>query len=246
MEPPKEKSPDEEPKGVDPEKAKKMVKCYDYMTNLKSLLTKEEYSQYLVFLKLLKDNYLKDKVLFYATVAFQIFFPTDMKAVLDNYDVRKSLFSQSKFFFPKTDRETYSAACAELMKRMDENVNSFIKLQEAKQQKAAKKPAVKLQPPVYLEYQKKHAEDENPEKAALLAKMQSTAQAAKKPIVRAVSDKETICMICFEPFDKSRDFARSKCGHTACWACWAQWLENCLECPMCKQRTRLKQLVKIT
>jgi len=47
-----------------------------------------------------------------------------------------------------------------------------------------------------LECQKKHGVDENPVKAALLAKMQSTAQAAKKPLVRAVSDKETICQCC--------------------------------------------------
>ena len=54
-----------------------------------------------------------------------------------------------------------------------------------------------------------------------------------------------ICMICFEEYDKTKDFAKAKCGHIACSTCWTHWLDNCLECPMCKQRTRAKQLTKL-
>ena len=147
---------EDEGKSVDPEKAKKMKKCFEYMSSLKSILSKGEYSEYLCYLKLLKDNYLKEKTLFYATVAFQIFFPTDMKSVLDNYEVRKSLFAQSKYFFPKSDREAYSLACNELLQELDVNVKKYIVNQEKrllKTQKSEKK-AVKLQTPVYIDYQK--------------------------------------------------------------------------------------------
>ena len=147
-------------KGAVSEKATKMRKCYDYMSNLKSVLTKEEYAQYLTYLKLLKDNYLKEKILFYSTVAFQIFFPSDMKSVLDNYAVRKSLFAQSKYFFPKGDREAYSLACNELMVELDANVKKYLTNQEKRLKNSQKteKKAVKLQPPVFIDYQRSKPE----------------------------------------------------------------------------------------
>ena len=146
-----------ETRTADPERAKKIRKCFDYMSSLKAVLTKDEYAQYLLYLKLLKENYMKEKILFYATVAFQIFFPSDMKAVLDNYDIRKQLYSQSKYFFPKSDREAYSFECGELLKELEEKVRKYNEHQEKRLlrllQKGERK-CVKLQTPVYIEYDK--------------------------------------------------------------------------------------------
>ncbi|GAM29214.1 hypothetical protein SAMD00019534_123900 [Acytostelium subglobosum LB1] len=34
----------------------------------------------------------------------------------------------------------------------------------------------------------------------------------------------------------------SLCGHICCWECWGQWLSIKLECPVCREKTRLKQV----
>ena len=77
-------------------------------------------------------------------------------------------------------------------------------------------------------------------------KKESEEQKEKKDsAVKKEDGSDIICMICFEGYEKGKDFAKAKCGHVACSTCWTQWLDNCLECPMCKQRTRLKQLTKL-
>lgn len=54
---------------------------------------------------------------------------------------------------------------------------------------------------------------------------------------------EVKCVICYETDRKCNCFKKSKCGHIACDKCWQQWLSCCLECPICKARTRYKQLI---
>lgn len=39
--------------------------------------------------------------------------------------------------------------------------------------------------------------------------------------------------------------SKGKCGHVACWECWNAWLGRTLECPLCRQRTRVSQLRKV-
>jgi len=55
------------------------------------------------------------------------------------------------------------------------------------------------------------------------------------------------CMICLENSISKPNyvFLTTKCGHIACNDCWESWLSTKLECPMCKQRTRMKQLIKL-
>jgi hypothetical protein len=51
------------------------------------------------------------------------------------------------------------------------------------------------------------------------------------------------CPICK---DALNDPCKSKCGHVACFDCWNAWLERTLECPLCRQRTRVSQLRRIS
>lgn len=51
-----------------------------------------------------------------------------------------------------------------------------------------------------------------------------------------------ICPICREKPEKP---FKAKCSHVCCFSCWNSWLGNTLECPVCRQRTRLSQLSKI-
>lgn len=50
---------------------------------------------------------------------------------------------------------------------------------------------------------------------------------------------DEICPICRDTIQEGR---KAKCGHVACEGCWRGWLERMLECPLCRQRTRVSQL----
>eukprot|EP00831_Metopus_contortus_P068203 TRINITY_DN60951_c0_g1_i1.p3 TRINITY_DN60951_c0_g1~~TRINITY_DN60951_c0_g1_i1.p3 ORF type:complete len:142 (+),score=23.37 TRINITY_DN60951_c0_g1_i1:120-545(+) len=75
------------------EKKNRVQRCYEYMTKIKALFTPESYSDYLLFMKLMNENYLTEKVRFYALVAFGIFFPSGIQ---EDRELRKSLFLLSK------------------------------------------------------------------------------------------------------------------------------------------------------
>nr|QBK46520.1 DNA repair helicase rad3 [Philasterides dicentrarchi] len=48
------------------------------------------------------------------------------------------------------------------------------------------------------------------------------------------------CCICWEY--KEQLYESSHCHHQACYPCWENWLQNKLECPMCREKVRLKYL----
>eukprot|EP00826_Nyctotherus_ovalis_P033576 TRINITY_DN2728_c0_g1_i2.p1 TRINITY_DN2728_c0_g1~~TRINITY_DN2728_c0_g1_i2.p1 ORF type:complete len:250 (+),score=83.16 TRINITY_DN2728_c0_g1_i2:707-1456(+) len=238
----------EESKDGSVERRNKMHKCYKYMSNLKKLLSKSEYTQFLMFLRMSRDNYMSEKIAFYATIAFQIFFPTDMKDLLKDYGVRKSLFAQSKYFFSKTDREAYSAACLGLTRKVDAQASAYLQAQSPRPLNDAQG---KTKPSELTEWQEKPLPEqmkdinsllEDERKESYKNQESSESEEQKRP---SPEKSSLICMICFEDYEEGNKFAKAKCGHVACWNCWNQWLFNCLECPMCKQRTRVKQLISI-
>ncbi len=176
----------------------RVKRCYDYMLSLKSALSAEEFAQYLQYLKLLKANYVTEKIQFYATVAFQIFFPNDLRQNPGAFAERKELFLKSKSFYPRgPDRDKYSRECRDLLTQLEERLGL------------------------------------------------RTIPAQRQQQVDPRTKAEMTCMICMEPYEQYKDFYKAKCGHVACGSCWFTWLATCLECPMCKQRTRTKQLIKI-
>jgi hypothetical protein len=50
------------------------------------------------------------------------------------------------------------------------------------------------------------------------------------------------CRICFE---HKQNLANSRCGHVLCMDCWNKCLQVKLECPICRERVRIKHLTKI-
>ncbi|KAL6076448.1 Regulator of telomere elongation helicase 1, variant 2 [Balamuthia mandrillaris] len=50
------------------------------------------------------------------------------------------------------------------------------------------------------------------------------------------------CSICQDAADSP---SAARCGHICCAACWQKWLSTKLECPVCRRRTRLKQLTRL-
>jgi len=242
----------EEDKDQATEKKNKMHKCYKYMSNLKKLITKNEYSQFLAFLRMSRDNYMSEKMSFYAMIVFQIFFPNQIKALISNYEVRKSLFVQSKYFFSKADRDTYSAACYSLIRRVDIEVNSYLETHHFEAQKDSFDIQEKTKSSESTEGQEKPLPEQS-EKLNKMTDVKTLFEDEKKVMERNEEEKRSspeksnlICMICFEDYEEGKQFAKGKCGHVGCWDCWNQWLFNCLECPICKQRTRVKQLIRLS
>lgn len=47
------------------------------------------------------------------------------------------------------------------------------------------------------------------------------------------------CFICFEEFKNPHN---ANCGHVACKECWDEWLKRKIECPICKEKVRVKHL----
>lgn len=236
----------EEMKDQSTEKRNKMHKCYKYMSNLKKLLSKSDYSQFLVFLRMSRDNYMSEKMTYYALIVSQIFFPSQITTLISNYDVRKSLFLQSKYFFSKADREAYSAACYSLIQRADLEVTSYLATNISTPQKDNYDVHEKTKSSECTEYQDKvlpKTLNEGISVDALFGDEKRGSEGSEEEKKTSPEKSSVICMICFESYEEDKKFAKAKCGHVACWNCWNQWLFNCLECPMCKQRTRVKQLI---
>jgi hypothetical protein len=231
------------------EKKNKMHKCYKYMSKIKKLITKSEYSQFLAFLRMSRDNYMSEKMSFYAMIVFQIFFPNQIKDLINNYELRKSLFAQSKFFFSKADRNIYSAACCNLIQRVYMEINSYLETHNLEPQRDSCDQHEKTKSSECTEWQPLHDQPENLNKVEdikMLLEDEKKVMEGSEEEKRPSSEKSSlICMICFEDYEEGKQFAKAKCGHVGCWDCWNQWLFNCLECPMCKQRTRLKQLIRL-
>ncbi len=51
------------------------------------------------------------------------------------------------------------------------------------------------------------------------------------------------CPICLSKLKEP--FISVKCGHMCCYLCWLQWFKTKLECPVCRERTREKNLKKV-
>lgn len=57
-----------------------------------------------------------------------------------------------------------------------------------------------------------------------------------------VLEPGTVCVICQDPPTLPHS---SRCGHVCCLPCWETWLRTSLECPVCRTRTRPKQLTRL-
>lgn len=64
----------------------------------------------------------------------------------------------------------------------------------------------------------------------------------RQPSAPGEQSESTVCPVCQET--ASSPFA-ARCKHVCCYGCWKQWLQQKLECPVCKQRVRLKHLSKL-
>lgn len=51
-----------------------------------------------------------------------------------------------------------------------------------------------------------------------------------------------ICPVCL---NNAKHPFTARCGHICCSGCWQEVLKKALECPVCRARTRVKQLTKL-
>lgn len=54
--------------------------------------------------------------------------------------------------------------------------------------------------------------------------------------------EDEMCVICYS---RRKEPMAASCGHICCKSCWVKILSNCLECPLCKQRVRMKHLTPV-
>lgn len=54
--------------------------------------------------------------------------------------------------------------------------------------------------------------------------------------------EDEMCTICYGRYESPM---QAKCKHVFCLACWEKALKNFLECPLCKTRVRISQLISV-
>ena len=74
----------------------------------------------------------------------------------------------------------------------------------------------------------------------------TTEQDTDGGVVELPAEELVECSICYDPFDGKLPFMMARCGHIACKTCWKHTLNVKLECPICKTRTRIKQLKSVS
>jgi hypothetical protein len=62
------------------------------------------------------------------------------------------------------------------------------------------------------------------------------------PVIEESAQAHPKCPICL---DALRQPFSANCGHVCCFLCWQKWLGQKLECPVCKEKVRVKHLRKL-
>lgn len=83
----------------------------------------------------------------------------------------------------------------------------------------------------------------NPQDSRIQEEEQEEEEREKKPEESNLSvDRSHACPICLGNFCLP---SAARCGHVCCNGCWELWLSSRLECPVCREKVRLKQLRRI-
>ena len=111
------------------EKLEQRKKCFDYMTEVSQVLSRQEYCSFTRFLQTLRDDYETFKMDFYISILFKLFFPRDMKdrnnIIIPNVENRKQLFRKTSLFYPKMDRVVYTQKLQEKLEMEEEYIRNY-------------------------------------------------------------------------------------------------------------------------
>jgi hypothetical protein len=111
--------------------------------------------------------------------------------------------------------------------------------------KSAKKPKLNKSGPMSdnTNYESQHSEVISLEDSEGRPAMSKSASDISARSQAASEQPSPHCPICLS---KLKDpFISVKCGHVCCYLCWLQWFKTKLDCPVCRERTREKNLKKV-
>ncbi len=151
-----------------------------------------------------------------------------------------NLFEGFKTFVPEKHRSIHTRILNEFKQRsMNSEVIDLVEDENQPNFNMAMKR--KLHPDFVgkmpIEYEPLYVSDNIASSGAVLPNLTSTSLNSSS----SAQSSQNICPICRDPIV---DGHRAKCGHEACYGCWTEWLSRTLECPLCRQRTRIPQLRK--
>lgn len=114
--------------------------------------------------------------------------------------------------------------------------------------KSAKKPKLQKSGPLSdnTNYESQHSEvisleDSEGQTRPAMSKSASDISAVRSS--KEEPEQSPQCPICLSRLKEP--FVSVKCGHMCCYLCWLQWFKTKLECPVCRERTREKNLKKV-
>lgn len=217
---------------IDKEKQKR---AQDYLEFAKKTLPKDNLRNFMGLLKMYRAGQIEiEKLLTDLVEVLNRVEESKAQALLEGFETfiptkHKNLFEQvvlknRKKDFGSHEIEVNSAETCEFELVSD---NDEIKRRKLHSDFIGKRPGVIIEPIVL-----KRKLSGNP----------STLDHTKKENIGTPPSNET-CPICK---DALIDPCKSKCGHLACFDCWNAWLGRTLECPLCRQRTRVSQLRRIS
>ena len=198
----------------------KHKKAQEYLELVKITLSKESYRKFMGLLKVYRAGQIEIQLLL-----------KDLVELLNSASAQK-LLEGFETFVPLKHRNLFEKAKAEAGKIENEEVD-LKDMEEGKKRKLhsdfiGKKLAISVEP---LILKRKLSDSDRV----------SEGNSENSPEnYNNLSVSET-CPICK---DACNDPYRAKCNHVACLECWNAWLGRTLECPLCRQRTRVSQLRK--
>lgn len=227
--------PSEETAPKVPITADKQKKAQDYLELVKASLPKDQFRNFMGLLKMYRANQISiDKLLTDLVELVSVSSVSNSNALLEGFEAfvpskHRALFEGVLNDFRSKTQSNQKDKEKEKGVEDDECLNDFSLNGKRKLHSdfIGKRPQIPIEP-VSLK-----------RSIAASSELNSTPE---KVISNAFKQHEN-CPICK---DALNDPFKAKCNHVACFECWSAWLTRTLECPLCRQRTRISQLRRIS
>lgn len=219
----------------------KREKAQEYLEMVKGTLSKEDYRKFMGLLKVYRAGQIEIQLLLKDLV--ELLNSASAQKLLDGFETFVPLKHRNLFEKAKTEAAT-------LANLEEENVEENGKKRKLHSDFVGKKAAISIEP---LILQRKLGDvgtwntrtnldsGSTVNTHSSLDSVSAGGNSVNNPHNLCAASSTEICPICK---DACNDPYKAKCNHVACLECWNAWLGRTLECPLCRQRTRVSQLRK--
>ena len=202
----------------------KRKSAQEYLELVKNTLSKDNYRKFMGLLKVYRAGQIEIELLLKDLV--ELLNSASAQKLLEGFETFVPLKHRNLFEKAKKDAIAFEIKCD----------NDDFEVEEGKKRKlhsdfVGKKPTISIEP-LILKRKLSVPERESSSENSNLNSGNST---------NITNGSIETCPICK---DTCNDPYKAKCNHVACLECWNAWLGRTLECPLCRQRTRVSQLRK--